>query len=403
MAQLLENQEKWCQDNAVTLNEAAPSNVAGGISTWAPVLIRMAKRSSQALISMDFFGTQPATAPDTLIFALRSRYESQTGAEAGYGKPNSAFSGTGNETGSSSGFTADFLEVGTPSADPATGTAMTTANAEKLGETNPWGKMAISIEKQTVSVGTRGLYADYTNELRQDMRAVHGENVDEIISQLLTTEILAEMNREFIMRMNISAKLGAQSGTAKAGVYNLTTDSDGRWLLERLKSLLFRIELENNAIALSTRRGKGNRLLTSANVASALAMAGMLDFSPAIAANAELNIDPTGQTFAGVLATGQRVYVDPFADLNYVTTAYKGATEMDAGIYYVPYTPLEMHRGQSSDGMQPRMAFKTRYGVVANPFYAKGADGVEPAGKGLGQGENGYFRKFLVSGLEVAV
>ena len=406
MAQLLENQEKWCNSNVQVLNEAAPTNTIGGgaVATWAPVLVRMAKRAQQALISMDFFGTQPATTPDTLIFALRSRYTSQTGAEALFGKPNTAHSGTGPEAGSSSGFTEEFITGAGATTAPAPGTAMTTSKGELLGSdgSNAWGRMAISIEKQTVSVGTRGLYADYTNELRQDMQAVHGENVDEIISSLLVNEILAEMNREFIMRMNIAAKIGAQQGTAAAGKFNLTTDTDGRWLLERLKALLFRIELENNAVAIDTRRGRANRLLTSANVASALAMAGMLDFSPAIAANGELEVDPTGQTFCGVLASGQRVYIDPFADVNYLTVAYKGATELDAGIYYVPYTPLEMHRAQDPETMQPRMAFKTRYATCANPFYAKKADGTEPAGKGLGAQENGYFRKFLCTGLEVA-
>lgn len=409
MAQLLENQENWINQNPIVLNEAAPGNaVAGGaVALWSPILIRMAKRAQQALISMEFFGTQPATAPDTLIFALRSRYGTQTGAEALFGRPNAAHSGAGADVGSTSGFTADFIDGTAAPNAPATGTAMTTAQAELLGSdptggTNNWGRMAISVEKQTVSVGSRGLYADYTNELRQDMQAVHGENVDEIISSLLVNEILAEINREFIFRMNFAAKLGAKTGTATQGKFNITTDSDGRWLLERLKALLFRVELENNAVAMDTRRGKANRLLTSPNVASALAMTGLLDFSPAIAANAELDIDPTGQTFAGVLATGQRVYIDPFADVNYLTVAYKGATELDAGIYYVPYTPLEMHRATDPNSMNPRMAFKTRYGVVANPFYAQNAAGVAPAGKGLGAGENGYFRKFLVTGLEVA-
>ena len=406
MAQILENQEKWCNSNVQVLNEAAPTNTIGGgaVATWAPVLVRMAKRAQQALISMDFFGTQPATTPDTLIFALRSRYTSQTGPEALFGKPNTAHSGAGAEVGSSSGFTEAFI-AGTGATDvPAPGTAMTTAKGELLGSdaSNGWGRMAISIEKQTVSVGTRGLYADYTNELRQDMQAVHGENVDEIISSLLVNEILAEMNREFITRMNVCAKIGAQAGTAEAGKFNLTTDTDGRWLLERLKALLFRIELENNAVAIDTRRGRANRLLTSANVASALAMAGMLDFSPAIAANGELEVDPTGQTFCGVLASGQRVYIDPFADVNYLTVAYKGATELDAGIYYVPYTPLEMHRAQDPESMQPRMAFKTRYAVTANPFFAKNANGTDTAGKGLGAESNGYYRKLLVTGLEVA-
>lgn len=406
MAQILENQEKWCNANVQVLNEAAPTNTIGGgaVATWAPVLVRMAKRAQQALISMDFFGTQPATTPDTLIFALRSRYTSQTGPEALFGKPNTAHSGAGTEVGSSSGFTEAFITGAGATDVPAPGTAMTTNKGELLGSdsSNGWGRMAISIEKQTVSVGTRGLYADYTNELRQDMQAVHGENVDEIISSLLVNEILAEMNREFITRMNVCAKIGAQVGTAEAGKFNLTTDTDGRWLLERLKALLFRIELENNAVAIDTRRGRANRLLTSANVASALAMAGMLDFSPAIAANGELEVDPTGQTFCGVLASGQRVYIDPFADVNYLTVAYKGATELDAGIYYVPYTPLEMHRAQDPESMQPRMAFKTRYAVTANPFFAKKADGTDTVGKGLGAESNGYYRKLLVTGLEVA-
>lgn len=406
MAQILENQEKWCNANVQVLNEAAPTNTIGGgaVATWAPVLVRMAKRAQQALISMDFFGTQPATTPDTLIFALRSRYTSQTGPEALFGKPNTAHSGAGAEVGSSSGFTEAFITGAGATATPASGTAMTTAKGELLGSDagNAWGRMAISIEKQTVSVGTRGLYADYTNELRQDMQAVHGENVDEIISSLLVNEILAEMNREFITRMNVCAKIGAKTGTAEAGKFNLTTDTDGRWLLERLKALLFRIELENNAVAIDTRRGRANRLLTSANVASALAMAGMLDFSPAIAANGELEVDPTGQTFCGVLASGQRVYIDPFADVNYLTVAYKGATELDAGIYYVPYTPLEMHRAQDPESMQPRMAFKTRYATVANPFMAKNADGTDTVGKGLGAESNGYYRKLLITGLDVA-
>jgi len=406
MAQILENQEKWCNANVQVLNEAAPTNTIGGgaVATWAPVLVRMAKRAQQALISMDFFGTQPATTPDTLIFALRSRYTSQTGPEALFGKPNTAHSGAGAEVGSSSGFTEAFITGAGATDAPTSGTAMTTSKGELLGSDagNAWGRMAISIEKQTVSVGTRGLYADYTNELRQDMQAVHGENVDEIISSLLVNEILAEMNREFITRMNVCAKIGAKTGTAEAGKFNLTTDTDGRWLLERLKALLFRIELENNAVAIDTRRGRANRLLTSANVASALAMAGMLDFSPAIAANGELEVDPTGQTFCGVLASGQRVYIDPFADVNYLTVAYKGATELDAGIYYVPYTPLEMHRAQDPESMQPRMAFKTRYAVCSNPFFAKNADGTDTVGKGLGAESNGYYRKLLVSGLEIA-
>ncbi|ACV50061.1 gp23 major head protein [Delftia phage PhiW-14] len=402
MTRLLENQSQWCNENRRFLGEAAaPGNSTGAVATWSPVLISMVKRSTPNLIALDFMGTQPLGTPDGLIFAMRARYNNQTGDEAFYQDIKSGHSGDGTvDAGDPSGFTkalVDQFTGGTSGADPAYGKGMTTAEMETLGTTGGkvWGKMAVTVEKQSVSAKGRGLYADYSHELRQDMAAVHGEDVDAILSDMLVNEIQAEMNREFIRTLNVSSKLGFGG----AGIFDLMTDTDGRWLVERLKGLMFRIELEANAIAIDTRRGKGNRLLCSANVASALAMAGMLDFTPAMAANAGLDVDATGQTFAGVLANGMKVFIDPYAVLDYINIVYKGESELDAGIFYAPYTPLEMYRGLGEDSMNPRLAFKTRYGVVANPFYAQKADGTKPTGLGLGQGENGYGRKLLIKGI----
>jgi hypothetical protein len=414
VTRLMENQENWIKSNQALIEAAAPGNATGAaVATWSPVLIKMVKRTVPNLIAMDFFGTQPLSTPDGLIFAMRARYNgpANTNAEAFYQSIQSGFSGNGTaDAGDPAGFpqflwnaAAPTSATGkdTPAANPAFGKGMATSALETLGSQGgtAWGKMGVSIEKQSVTAVGRGLYADYSHELRQDMQAVHGEDVDAILSDMLVTEIQSEMNREFIRTMNLAGKLGCAAGTSVPGVFNLAADSDGRWLLERLKSLMFRIEKEANAVALDTRRGKANRLLCSPNVASALAMSGMLDFTPALAANAGLEVDPTGQTFAGVLANGMRVYIDPYAGFDYITVAFKGATEIDAGIFFAPYTPLEMYRTVGEDSFQPRIAFKTRYGVVANPFYAQAADGTVATGKGLGQGENGYFRKFAVLGV----
>lgn len=401
MTRLLENQSNWNKTNRQIIEAAAPGNSTGAVATWSPVLISMVKRTTPNLVSLDFMGTQPLGTPDGLIFAMRARYDSQTGSEAFYQEIKSGFSGDGvADAGDPSGFTKAVIDQytgGATGADPAFGHGMPTSDMEILGTTGgkAWGKMAVTVEKQSVTAKGRGLYADYSHELRQDMAAVHGEDVDAILSDMLVNEIQAEMNREFIRTMNVAAKMGFGG----KGIFDLAADTDGRWLLERLKGLMFRIELEANAIAIDTRRGKGNRLLCSANVASALAMAGMLDFTPALAENAGLEVDATGQTFAGVLANGMKVFIDPYAVLDYITVGYKGATELDAGIFYAPYTPLEMYRGLGEDSMNPRLAFKTRYGITANPMYAQNADGTKPAGGGLGQGENGYFRKLLIKGI----
>jgi len=394
---LLENQADWCAKNerSLIVETAMASNVAGAaIATWSPVLIKMAKRLAPKLVAMDFFGVQPLATPDGLIFAMRARYGSQTGAEALFNEADSSFSGTGAQAGDPSGFTVAAVAS-------TFGTGMTTAVAQTLGSTpgQAWAKMGVSIEKSSVTANSRGLYADYTHELRQDMMAVHGEDVDAILSDILVTEIQAEMNREFIRTMNFAGRLGAANCTVP-GTFDLHADTDGRWFLERLKGFMFQLELEANAIAKDTRRGKGNRILCSANVASALAMAGLLDYNVSnLNDNKNLVVDITGQTFAGVLSNGMRVYIDPYAQIDYYNIGFKGSSELDAGIFFAPYTPLEMYRTVGEDSFNPRMAFKTRYGIVANPFYYTNADGTNPAGKGLGVGENGYFRKAQVINL----
>lgn len=399
-ARLLENQEDWCKKNQQFLMETAASTNATGsaVATWSPVLIKMAKRLPPMLISMEFFGVQPLSTPDGLVFAMRSRYTNQTGAEALYNEANSAFSGAGTQAGTTAGFPQDYVAVGDPAVASSVGTGMSTAAAEALGSTGTWAKMAVSIEKQTVTAKSRGLYADYTHELRQDMMAVHGEDVDGILSEMLLTEIQAEMNREFIRTMLISAQYGAV-GATKAGVFDVTADTDGRWMLERWKGLLFQIELDANQIAIDTRRGKGNRLLCSPNVASALAMAGVLEYNPHLASQAGMSVDATSSTFAGVLANGMQVHIDPYADREYFCVAYKGANQFDAGIYFSPYTPLEMYRTVGEDNFNPRMAFKTRYAISANPYFVQNAAGSVATGKGLGAQENGYFKKALVKNL----
>jgi len=397
MVRLMENQEQWCDKNPamVRMDEtAASTNGVAGIATWTPVLIKMVRRLVPNLVATDFFGTQPLATPDGLIFAMRARYTSQTGTEAFYNEPNTAFSGTGTHS-------ADPFEGASAGTVPTTGTGMATSAAELLGASGgtAWGKMAVSIEKSSVTAKSRGLYADYTHELRQDMMAVHGEDVDAILSDVLVTEIQAEMNREFIRTMNIAGKWSTLPATT-AKVFDLVADTDGRWFLERLKSFMFRIELEANTIAKDTRRGKGNRMLCSANVASALAMAGLLDYNISnLDGQKNLSVDVTGQTFAGVLSNGMRVYIDPYAGVDYYNIGYKGPTELDAGIFFAPYTPLEMYRTVGEDNMNPRMAFKTRYGLAANPFYYQDAAGTVATGKGLGDNENGYFRKAKVVNL----
>lgn len=417
---LLENQAKYNLtnlgqrgDGTGSINEAdtGVGNNSSDAGRWAPVLISMAKRLAPVNIANEFFGTQPMSAPDGQIFALRARKGAEVGTanttkpELFMGEADSSFSGdtTNAQAGDPSGFT--LAEVTGDSGDDATATTagrgMTTAQAEQLGAAGSWSKVGVTIQKASVSAKSRGLYADYSHELRQDMMAVHGEDVDSILADVMVTEIAAEQNREMIRHMNVSAKKA--SVVATDGVFDMDANASGRWDLEKWKYMLFVLEVEANAIAVDTRRGKGNKILCSPNVASALAMAGMLDYSPALSQQRSLQVDPTNQTFAGVLANGMNVYIDPYAGvIEYATIAYKGANELDAGYFYCPYVPVEMYRANGSDSFQPRMAFKSRYGVVANPFVQipVGQDSnTAITTDGIVKDSNPYFRKMAVKSL----
>lgn len=383
---------------AMTNEGAAPTNQTGGVANFDPVLIKMVRRAMPQLIAFDLVGVQPMSAPTGSIFAMRSRYATQTGTEAMFNEADSAFSGTGTQAGDTSGFPADFYGAGDPAVGTSYGTAMTKAAGEVLGSTgNPaWKEMAFSIERVDVSAKTRKLKASFSRELQYDLKNVHGLDAETELANILSTEIVAEMDREMLRTVNVSAALGAQGG-AKAGVFDLTTDSDGRWLVERFKGLLFQLELEANAVAKATRRGRANRVVCSSNVASALNLSGVLVYNSG--ATAGLNIDDTGQTYAGVLNGRYQVFIDPYATVDYITIGYRGANAWDAGIYYAPYLPLEMYRAQDTDTFNPSIGFATRYGIIANPFAATEVGGATKAGKGLGQGENQYYRKFAVKNI----
>lgn len=392
----LENQINFLQSMNEDGSVGASSQTAG-VQNWDPVLIRMVRRSMPQLMAFDLAGVQPMSGPTGSIFAMRARYTNQTGAEALHDEANSAFSGTGTQSGDTSGFPADFLQTG----DEATtyGTGMATADAEKLGTAGEdlWSEMSFSIERTDVSAKSRKLKASFTRELQHDLKQIHGLDAENELANILSTEITAEMDRELLRTINVSAVVGAQ-GKTQDGVFDLAADTDGRWLVEKFKGLLFQIELEANRVARETRRGKANRIICSANVASALNMAGVLQYNPNLAAN--LNVDETSTTFAGILLGRYQVHIDPYAIRDYITVGYKGTNAWDAGVYFCPYVPLEMVRAVGEESFQPRIGFQTRYGVKANPFMAKNANGTSKAGEGLGQGENAYFRKFLVTNLQ---
>ena len=409
MAQLLENQEYDSRQQAIgsggyrapgLLGEAAPANamgasssVAGGgnIDIFDPVLISLVRRSMPNLIAYDICGVQPMTGPTGLIFALRSRYESQTGTEALFNEANTTFtSAAGGNTASrfvvanaSSGRVQDGsdptarVKAGTTGYTLSTG--MTTARAEALGDgaTNAFQQMAFSVEKVAVTAVSRALKAEYTMELAQDLKAIHGLDAESELANILSAEILAEINREVVRTINYTATAGAQENVTSTGTFNLDVDSNGRWMVEKFKGLLFQIEREANQIAKATRRGKGNVMICSSDVASALSMAGVLDYTPALSAN--LQVDDTGNTFAGILNGRIRVYIDPYFSSStgkqYLTVGYKGSSAFDAGLFYCPYVPLQMVRAIGQDTFQPKIGFKTRYGLVANPFATATADG----------------------------
>ena len=441
-AVLLENQEKFLREESAFaqtgsfLSEASPTNSAGtggfgGSSTpggptagFDPVLISLIRRSMPNLVAYDLAGVQPMSGPTGLIFAMRSRYTNQSGTEAFFNEADTAFSGQNNSRNLSAGFTDPAVgfgttsqsgsnpevlnPVGTATTNPSpynVGQGMATGEAEALGDAagNYFNEMAFSIEKVTVTAKSRALKAEYSLELAQDLKAIHGLNAEAELANILSTEILAEINREVIRTIYKVAEQGAAQNTATAGVFDLDTDSNGRWSVEKFKGLLFQIERDANAIAQRTRRGKGNIIMCSADVASALTMAGVLDYTPAL--NANLNVDDTGNTFAGVLQGKYRVYIDPYsANLTssnetpgnqYYVVGYKGSSPYDAGLFYCPYVPLQMVRAVGEESFQPKIGFKTRYGLVANPF----AEGTNQALGTLNLNANRYYRRVAVKNL----
>ena len=376
-------------NDATTGGFGAGSAAAGPTAGYDPVLISLVRRAMPNLIAYDIAGVQPMTGPTGLIFAMRSRQTSQAGTETFYNEADTTFSGTGTQTGT------------IPATDSAnttlfeTGAGMATGDAEALGDgggTN-FAEMAFSIEKVSVTAKSRALKAEYTTELAQDLKAVHGLDAETELANILQSEILVEINRELVRTIYATAKTGAV-GTAATGVFDLDVDANGRWSVEKFKGLMFQIEQEANAIAKGTRRGKGNMVICSSDVASALQMAGVLDYTPAIAGNS-LEVDDTGNTFAGVLNGRYRVYIDPYAGSNYMVVGYKGSSAFDAGLFYCPYVPLQMVRAVGENSFQPKIGFKTRYGMVANPF----AQGTTQGLGALTAQSNEYYRAVRVTNL----
>ena len=375
---ILENQEKAIKEDRSFLKEAAPTNSTGAdVENWDPILISLVRRSMPNLIAYDICGVQPMTGPTGLIFAMRARFASMDGAEALGDEADSGFSnddgagdlGVGDQTGTNPSTLND-----SPSAGQYTSpTGMSLAQGEQLGDTtsNAFAEMAFSIEKTTVTAVTRALKAEYTMELAQDLKAIHGLDAETELANILSGEILAEINREVVRSIYLSAVAGAQVNTTTAGIFDLDTDSNGRWSVEKFKGLMFALERDANAVGQQTRRGKGNIIICSADVASALQMAGVLDYTPAL--NNNLNVDDTSATFAGVMNGRFKVYVDPYAAnvaaAQYYVVGYKGTSPYDAGVFYCPYVPLQIVRAVGENTFQPKIGFKTRYGIAANPFH----------------------------------
>jgi hypothetical protein len=410
---ILENQERAAKEDQAFMTEAAPTNATGSsIANWDPILISLVRRAMPNLIAYDIAGVQPMTGPTGLIFAMRSRYTNQTGAEAMFDEADTDFSGR-NAAGSSVDGYSSTANSGTnpsvlndsPAGTYTTGQAMTTAAAEALGDDsgNAFAEMAFSIEKSTVTAKSRALKAEYTMELAQDLKAIHGLDAETELANILSAEILAEINREVVRTVYTNAEKGAATNTTTAGIFDLDTDSNGRWSVERFKGLMFQLERDANRIAQRTRRGKGNMIICSADVASALQMAGVLDYTPAL--NNNLNVDDTGNTFAGVLNGRFKVYIDPYSANSsasqYYVVGYKGTSPYDAGMFYCPYVPLQMVRAVGQDTFQPKIGFKTRYGLVANPFAETGAiSGAASAVNDAGSANsNRYYQRVKVSNL----
>ena len=426
-AQLLENQEKFqnesraFQEGGSMLSEAPTNATGGAVDNFDPVLISLIRRSMPNLIAYDVAGVQPMNGPTGLIFAMRARYNNQTGSEALFNEADSAFSAQdsgydvtqgdytgGTDSDSSVGFGTTAQTGSNPSvlgaaggsgAAYGVGQGMSTADAESLGDSGDlFNEMAFSIEKVTVTAKSRALKAEYSLELAQDLKAIHGLSAESELSNILSSEILSEINREVVRTIYKVARPGAQANVSTAGQFDLDIDSNGRWSVEKFKGLLFQIERDANAIAQETRRGKGNIIITSADVASALTMAGVLDYTPAL--NANLQVDSTGNLFAGTINGKYKVYIDPFGsaagDANqYYVVGYKGTSPYDAGLFYCPYVPLQMVRAVGENSFQPKIGFKTRYGMVANPF----AEGTDAALGAIKANTNRYYRRAIVKNL----
>ena len=414
-ALVLENQQQAMTQDRMALNEAStggttPANVTGsGVNNFDPILISLVRRALPNLIAYDVAGVQPMTGPTGLIFAMRARYANQTGSEAFFNEANTTYSGQFSNSnpygfqGTGAGAASTDVNNNFTTVSTTTGIGMPTANAETLGINDTdrlFQQMAFSIEKVTVTAQSRALKAEYSLELAQDLKAIHGLDAETELSNILSTEILAEINREVIRTIYTCAVPGAQYGTTTAGSFDLDTDSNGRWSVERFKGLIFQIERDANVIAKQTRRGKGNVLIVSSDVASAMAMAGVLQYTPAL--QADLQVDDTGNTFAGMLHGRIKVYIDPYfggytSNQELVTIGYKGSSPYDAGLFYCPYVPLQMVRAVDQYTFQPKIGFKTRYGMVANPF-AQGLT-VPTAANNLQARSNVYYRIFGVKNL----
>jgi hypothetical protein len=395
-AVVLENQERALREERTALFETPANNIAGtgasDIDRYDPILISLVRRALPNLMAYDVAGVQPMTGPTGLIFAMKSAYSTQAGTEALFNEADTDFAGTGTHAGSNP-------------VDGAytTGTGVATVDAEQLGESGgtDFNQMAFSIEKTTVTAKTRALKAEYTVELAQDLKAIHGLDAEGELSNILSQEILAEINREVIRTIYKVAKTGAAS-TATAGTFDLDVDSNGRWSVERFKGLLFNIERDANVIAQDTRRGKGNFIICSSDVAAALSMAGVLDTGGAINGAGSLQVDDTGNTFVGTLQGRYKVFVDPYsantgAASQFYVVGYKGANAYDAGIFYCPYVPLQMVRAIDPNTFQPKIGFKTRYGMIANPFVTQSNGTTD--GDTFTANRNQYYRRVKVTNL----
>ena len=411
-AVLLENQEVALREESAQASFLNENNViaagAGAVKTWDPVLISLVRRAMPNIVAYDIAGVQPMTMPTGLIFAMRSQYQNAGGTnsnEALFNKPDTAFSGPVT-TAQGEGLIGSSADTVGTAAGSGARTVSTSATAGTFGQ------MGFTVDKTTVTAQTRALKAEYTMELAQDLKSVHGLDAEAELANILSVEILAEINREVIDLVNAKAVLGGIRNTTFGGTtstagagntsivvgdatggFDIHEDADGRWAVEKFKSLIYQIEIEANAVAKATRRGKGNIVICSSNVASALAAAGVLDYAPALSAN--LNVDDTGNVFAGIINGRLKVYVDPFASTDYITVGYRGSNAYDAGVFYCPYVPLTMVRAVDPATFQPKIGFKTRYGLVANPFAGGAAD---DGGKGAAR-QNPYFRTFQVTNL----